>query len=235
MMDIDDGEKKRPPVLINPRTKERLTSFRFPLSTPLDQVTRVSRNASLSESATSPPDTDVEMEDREPEPEPEPKPKPTRKTQQRKPKREVPVGRNGLKKKRVVKSRMTTDAKGYFGAYLHRLTQNFLSLPVQSLFHRARRLKTHFGGFARAVTEDYSSYESVDEEEAAAAPPEKPTKAKGKKAAAAAAPIAVKNESEAEEKVVKAPAKGAASSTLKRKPSKPSVQKGGIASYFSKK
>jgi hypothetical protein len=84
------------------------------------------------------------------------------------------------------------------------------------------------------VTEDYSSYESVDEEEA---PPEKPTKGKGKKAAAAAAaaPIAVKNESEADEKVVKAPVKAAASaSTLKRKPSKPSAQKGGIASYFTK-
>ena len=28
----------------------------------------------------------------------------------------VPVGRNGLKKKRVVKSKMSTDAKGYMGA-----------------------------------------------------------------------------------------------------------------------
>jgi hypothetical protein len=89
------------------------------LCCPLDQVTRVSRNASTSEAGTSPPATDVEMEDREPEPEPEPEPKPkskpARKPQQRKPKKEVPVGRNGLKKRRVVKSRMTTDAKGYFG------------------------------------------------------------------------------------------------------------------------
>jgi len=51
------------------------------------------------------------MEDREPEPEPVRAP-----TRKRKPKKEVPVGRNGLKKKRVVKSRMTTDEKGYFGA-----------------------------------------------------------------------------------------------------------------------
>jgi DNA polymerase delta subunit 3 len=60
------------------------------------------------------------MEDREPEPEPEPKPvrAPTRKKTQRKPKKEVPVGRNGLKKRRLVKSRMTTDEKGYFGARL---------------------------------------------------------------------------------------------------------------------
>ena len=83
----------------------------------LDHVTKVSRTVSLSDAATSPPATDVEMgEDREPEPEPEPEPvrAPTRK--QRKPKKEVPVGRNGLKKRRVVKSRMTTDEKGYFGA-----------------------------------------------------------------------------------------------------------------------
>lgn len=78
-----------------------------------------------------------------------------------------------------------------------------------------------------SVPEDYSSYESVDEEEA---PPEKPVKGKGKKDTA---PVVVKNESEADEKVAKAPAKSA--STLKRKPSKPSVQKGGIASYFTKK
>ena len=69
------------------------------------------------------------MEDREPEPGPEPKPKPARKTQQRKPKKEVPVGRNGLKKKRVVKSRMTTDDKGYFGA-LESLTLFLLFLRL---------------------------------------------------------------------------------------------------------
>ncbi|KAG6328052.1 hypothetical protein ID866_11037 [Astraeus odoratus] len=60
----------------------------------------------------------------------------------RKPKKVIPVGRNGLKKKRVVKTRTTTDAKGYMQA------------------------------------EDYSSYESVEEEDVR---DEKPTKAKGKK------------------------------------------------------
>jgi len=80
-----------------------------------------------------------------------------------------------------------------------------------------------------SVTEDYSSYESVDEEEA---PPEKHVKGKGKKITA---PVVVKNEGEMDEKAGngKAPAKSA--STLKRKPSKPSMQKGGIASYFTKK
>jgi DNA polymerase delta subunit 3 len=85
------------------------------------------------------------------------------------------------------------------------------------------------------VTEDYSSYESVDEEE----PPEKPAKGtrRGKKATTSTAPpITVKEEGEAEEaneKAAKPLARSA--STLKRKPSKPSVQKGGIASYFNKK
>jgi DNA polymerase delta subunit 3 len=84
------------------------------------------------------------------------------------------------------------------------------------------------------VTEDYSSYESVDEEEAP--PPENPAKGKGKKKITA--PINVKDEGEAKEakekeKVAKPLAKSA--STLKRKPSKPSVQKGGITSYFNKK
>ena len=62
------------------------------------------------------------MEDRVQEPEPEPEPEPARKPArkaQRKPKKEVPVGSNGLKKRRVVKSRMTTDDKGYFGASSH--------------------------------------------------------------------------------------------------------------------
>jgi hypothetical protein len=88
----------------------------YKLSSCLDQVTRISHTpVSISEPATTPPATDVEMEDREPEPEPEPARPRARKTQ-RKPKKEVPVGRNGLKKRRVVKSRLTTDEKGYFGA-----------------------------------------------------------------------------------------------------------------------
>ena len=66
--------------------------------------------------------TGIEMDDRGQEPEPqlelEPARKPARKAQC-KPKKEVPVGRNELKKRRVVKSRMATDDKGYFGASSH--------------------------------------------------------------------------------------------------------------------
>jgi DNA polymerase delta subunit 3 len=42
-----------------------------------------------------------------------PVPKPKAK---RKPKKNIPVGKNGLKKKRVMKSRTTQDAKGFIGA-----------------------------------------------------------------------------------------------------------------------
>ena len=42
-----------------------------------------------------------------------PKPKPRK----RKEKKVIPVGRNGFKKKRVVKSRMRVDEKGYMGMY----------------------------------------------------------------------------------------------------------------------
>ena len=68
----------------------------------------------------------------------------------------------------------------------------------------------------------------MDEE---APPPEKPGKGKGKKALVQAAS---KSDGEAaEEKAPKAPAKRAPA--LERKPSKSNAQKGGIASYFTKK
>ena len=70
----------------------------------------------------------------------------------------VPVGRNGLKKKRIVKSKMSTDEKGYMGTLL------WIS-PVRGPNTES----------VSSVTEDYSSYESVDEEE-----PEEPEKPKRK-------------------------------------------------------
>lgn len=59
---------------------------------------------------------DVSMEDEaepEPEPEPEVKPKPRKKRE----KKVIPLGQNGLKKKRLVKSRMKLDEKGYMGTH----------------------------------------------------------------------------------------------------------------------
>ena len=47
-------------------------------------------------------------------------PVPKTKPRKRKEKKIVPVGRNGLKKKRVVKSKMDFDEKGYLGeSFVH--------------------------------------------------------------------------------------------------------------------
>jgi len=83
------------------------------------------------------------------------KPKRSRKKTEKK---VAPVGRNGLKKKRIVKSKMTLDAKGYMGM-LRSLS------PIRGPDTEG----------ITTVTEDYSSYESVDEEE-----PEEPPKPKKK-------------------------------------------------------
>ncbi|KAJ7830832.1 DNA polymerase subunit Cdc27-domain-containing protein [Mycena leptocephala] len=105
----------------------------------------------------------------------------------RKPKKVVPVGKNGLKKKRIVKSKMRIDEKGYM------------------------------------VTEDYSEYESVDEEE-----PAPPPKAKAKPKAKSTAddpPAKVK------------PAPKPAPAKAKPKPSGgtgKAGQQAGIAGFFGK-
>ncbi len=74
----------------------------------------------------------------------------------------------------------------------------------------------------------------MDEEEA---PPVKP--AKGKRKKGTVPPVKVKDdEGEVEEEKEKEKAAkplARSGSTLKRKPSKPNAQKGGIASYFNKK
>ncbi|KAL1946664.1 hypothetical protein VTO73DRAFT_14768 [Trametes versicolor] len=128
-----------------------------------------------------------------------PKPKPRKKTQ----KKVVPVGRNGLKKKRTLKSRMTVDAKGYM------------------------------------VTEDYSSYESVDEEEAEEAAPKK---GKGKKASTSTSSSAAKakkpasidvDASDAEEPVVKKKPVARAPSTTKTK-KQPAAAQGSLKDFFGK-
>ena len=80
------------------------------------------------------------------------------------------------------------------------------------------------------MTEDYSSYESVDEE---APPPEKPAKGKGKGKKVIVPAVSKSDDEPTEEKAAKAPTKRAPA--LERKSSKPNAQKGGIASYFAKK
>ena len=78
-----------------------------------DQVIKASRPSISSHDAAH--DDDVEMDSEQQEdPEPAPKPKPRKKKE----KKVVPVGRNGFKKRRVVKSRQTFDEKGYMGETL---------------------------------------------------------------------------------------------------------------------
>ncbi|KAJ7132380.1 DNA polymerase subunit Cdc27 [Mycena epipterygia] len=110
----------------------------------------------------------------------------------RKPKKVVPVGKNGLKKKRIVKSKMRIDDKGYM------------------------------------VTDDYSEYESVEEEE-----PPPPPKGKAKAKAKAVEPAPAK-----EKAASKPAAKAAPAKTTKAKSSggasKPGQQQPGLASFFGK-
>lgn len=48
-------------------------------------------------------------------------PIPTRAKPKKKPKKVVPVGRNGLPKKRIVKSKKSKDTRGYMSDFLQRL------------------------------------------------------------------------------------------------------------------
>lgn len=107
------------------------------------------------------------------------------KPRKKKEKKIIPVGHNGLKKRRLVKSRTTTDDKGYM------------------------------------VTEDYSSYESVDESEAV-----EETKAKK---SASAKPKKTLESSNAKPKA----GSKAASSTRKSNGTK--AAQGGLMNFFSKK
>lgn len=78
-----------------------------------DEVIRVSREPKRNvpeEEEEEEEESDAAMDD---DLDMAPKPKPKKK----KDRKVVPVGRNGIKKKRVVKSRMTVDDKGYMGMY----------------------------------------------------------------------------------------------------------------------
>ena len=98
MMDIDDGMLRYNSAMLVGLTQEA------------DHVERVTRKKKVvqesSESADEQAEEDIIMADDSDVPHEKPK-------RQRKPKKVIPVGKNGLKKKRVVKTRTTADAKGY--------------------------------------------------------------------------------------------------------------------------
>lgn len=70
---------------------------------------------------------DVEMDE---DSDPAPKTKPRK----RKEKKVVPIGSNGLKKKRLMKSRMKMDEKGYMGVYYPLLCPHKRSAECYYLF-----------------------------------------------------------------------------------------------------
>jgi hypothetical protein len=80
----------------------------------VQKIVRAPRTAPVKQEEEE--EEDVKMaepnEEVESEAEQAPKPKP-----KRKPKKVVPVGKNGLKKKRIIKSRTTMDSKGFVGAF----------------------------------------------------------------------------------------------------------------------
>ncbi len=189
---------------------------------PTDQVIKASRSQKkvVKEEITT--DEDVSMEDEvepehEPEPEPEPAVKP--KTRKKREKKVVPVGRNGIKKKRTLKSRMVTDEKGYMGMVM--------------VFEKCAQSKVAETSVF-VVTEDFSEYESVDEEE-----PEEPKPRRKQKAAAKG------NDSPTEASETKAKPKPL-QKTESRKPKPPAVKRtnstksgpsrnGSLMSFFEKK
>ncbi|KAH9947239.1 DNA polymerase subunit Cdc27 [Amylocystis lapponica] len=156
LSDEDDDESNAPRRPKNggsyktPAKRASNKSLRAMMDIDDDEVIKVSHRAELSSSPEVPPTTEADdsemVEDSEPE---RIQPKPRKKKE----KKAVPIGSNGVKKRRIMKSRSTTDDKGYF------------------------------------VTEDYSSYESVDGDEE----PE-PVKPKGKKGATSKAKKAADSE-----------------------------------------
>ncbi|KAF9646451.1 hypothetical protein BDM02DRAFT_3188800 [Thelephora ganbajun] len=176
MMDIDDDEVEKVPV-IAPTKPPKKSKSRSKVVESSDE-----------EENTEPRDAEDSMYvDDEPV---VVKPKKPRKKAGKK---DIPVGRNGLKKKRVVKSRMSLDGKGYM------------------------------------VTEDYSSYESVDEEE-----PEEPEKLKKK---ISSKPSESKLRSKASSfKETKAPSKEVKKrASVGGGSSKPTTGQGSLMNFFGKK
>lgn len=116
----------------------------------------------------------------------------------RKSKKVVPVGRNGLKKRRVLKSRTATDAKGYMQTEDYSSYESVSeeeAVPEEAKKRKSRKVvpfgrnglkkrrtmknRTTTDAKGYTHTEEYSSYESVSEDEAM----EDAKKSKGKKKA----------------------------------------------------
>ncbi|KIK43144.1 hypothetical protein CY34DRAFT_804148 [Suillus luteus UH-Slu-Lm8-n1] len=166
----------------------------------------------------------------------------------RKPKKVVPVGHNGLKKRRVLKSRTTTDAKGYMQTEDYSSYESVSEEEVVPEVAKKRKPRKvvpvgHNGSKKRRVTknrtttdakgythtEEYSSYESVSEEESAEVVHEDVKKPKGKKKAEP------KLKDEAGDKPVQANPKIKETNSLrgtKAKAGKAPAKRGGLLNFF---
>lgn len=179
----------------------------FGSSTTLDQVEMASRAPSTVVSSANEQDdedeeqenivkqeTDIEMDDDTAPAKPKPK--------KRKAKDAIPVGRNGLKKRKITKSRKIEDEKGYMGKWCW----IYITPDLKYI------------SLALAVTQDYTDWESVDEE----AEPEKkaPPKPKAKAKPKAAE---VKKEEDRDE-LPPAPAKEKAKELTKKTPAPPKTK-----------
>ena len=137
-----------------------------------------------------------------------------KKVRKKREKKTIPVGRNGLKKKKVMKTKKTMDDNGYMRKYL-------IWLCVPYMVNRW------------LGTEDYTDWESVDEAE-----PELPSRAKGKRKA-----VSVKKEENTEVPTVleskdniiegQQPPQNSPAPTVKKKQSKTSAKpQKGLLNFF---
>ncbi|KAJ6616968.1 DNA polymerase subunit Cdc27 [Mycena sp. CBHHK59/15] len=189
------GKEKARALVDSDADSEAEKNLRAMMDIDDDAVTRASRDMpaepeAKDEEMEAQQDVDVDMSDGHS------KPKPVVK---RKPKKIIPVGKNGLKKKRVVKSKTRIDEKGYM------------------------------------VTDDYSEYESVEEEEPPP-PPKGKSKAKSSsKTDEADAAASAKSKPAAKPAPAKsAPTRSVKSSKSGGGSSKP-AQQAGLASFFGQK
>ncbi|PSS37351.1 hypothetical protein PHLCEN_2v828 [Hermanssonia centrifuga] len=180
----DEDEKPKPQPKLKAKAKSKIPveiesdnekSLRAMMDIDDEQVIKASRSRIVRAAETSEtepddePQTETQTEDADMMDDSDPAPKPQ--PRKRKQKKAIPVGKNGLKKKRIVSSRNKLDEKGYM------------------------------------VTEDYSEYESVEEEEPAEEVP------KTKKSVAKAK----ETKSEESKPIKAAPRKSKSSSTEKPK------------------
>lgn len=230
MMDIDDDQVVRASRLSSHRPDDVLDDTG-------DEVDQTDVDALISSLGE---EEEEEEEDEDEDVKPQAKKRKSRKV--------VPVGRNGLKKRRVLKSRTTTDAKGYmqtedYSSYESVSEEEAVPevakkkkprkvVPTGRNGSKKRRVmknRTTTDAKGYTHTEEYSSYESVSEDEAAEVVLEDVKKPKGKKK------TEPKSKDEVGDKPVQANPKIKETNSLrgtKAKAGKAPTKRGGLLNFF---